>query len=290
MNIFLVGGSGLIGSRIVELLSKKHTFTNLSLETGIDITNPHTLNVIESYTDHSILLHLAAKVDVDSCEKDKQLGEKGDAWRINVVGTQNVIDVCKKSGKKILYISTDFVFDGTKPQGTFYTEEDDPHPINWYGETKWRGEEIVRKSGLPFAILRLAYPYRQFFSPKNDFVRAILSRLKKGENVVAVSDHIITPTFVDDIAWAVDAIIEANSTGIYHVVGSEFISPYEAALLIAQEFGFDSSFIRQTTRSEFFVHRAPRPYNLALKNDKIRELGVYMKTFKEGLRNLKKDT
>ena len=99
MNIFLVGGNGLIGSRIVELLSKKHTFTNLSLDTGIDITSPSTLDVVGKDTIHQVVVHLAAKADVDECEKDKSLGEKGDAWRINVLGTQNIVESCRKGHK-----------------------------------------------------------------------------------------------------------------------------------------------------------------------------------------------
>lgn len=286
-SILGIGGSGLIGSRIVELLFDQYNFINLSLETGVDITKPQTLDAIRNDERGAVILHLAAKTDVDRCEEDRMLGEHGDAWKINVLGTQNVVAACKKTNKKIIYISTDFVFDGTINRGG-YTEEDPSHPINWYGETKYRGEEIVKKSGLPFLILRLAYPYRALFPPKKDFVRALIVKLQNKEKIKAVFDHVITPTFIDDIVHALDTLICANATGIYHVVGSEFISPYGASLLVARTFDFDLSLIQKVSRDEYFKDRAPRPFNLSLENGKIEKLGVKMKTFEEGLEEVKR--
>src|SRR5260221_12012804 len=98
MKIFTIGGSGLVGSRITELLlEKKYTVDDLSLTTGVDITDPASLDVIRNDTEHEIVLHLAAKADVEGCERDKSLGEQGAAFRINVDGTKNVVDVCLAS-------------------------------------------------------------------------------------------------------------------------------------------------------------------------------------------------
>lgn len=282
-----IGITGLVGSRIVEILGKKYVFRNLSLETGVDITDPATLEIIKKDTGESIVLHLAAKTDVDGCEDDKPLGENGAAWRINVLGTQNVVEACKKTGKKIIYISTDFVFDGENPPDGDYNEKDEPHPINWYGQTKYEGEKIVQESGLPYLICRLAYPYRARFAPKTDFVRAILGRLGKKEEVATVTDQIFTPTFIDDTAQALDVLIKTEVTGIYHVVGSDWLSPYKAALTIAKTFGFPLNLIREVTAEEYFKNRAKRPPNLALKNDKIKNLGVKMRTFEEGIERVK---
>ena len=142
MKILGTGLDGLVGSRIIELLSGKHEFENLSLSTGADITDRNAILQKIKNSDAQIMLHLAAKTDVDGCELDKPLGEKGDAWKINVFGTQNVVDGCSESNKKIIYISTDFVFDGTKEA---YSEEDAPNPVNWYGQTKFLGEMEVKK-------------------------------------------------------------------------------------------------------------------------------------------------
>ncbi len=282
-HIFGIGISGLVGSRIVALLQDKYNFDNLSLDTGVNITDPQTLDVIRKDTDHSVVLHLAAIADVDACEKDRHLGKESLAYKVNVQGTENVVAACKAANKKIIYISTDFVFDGTKPEGEVYSEEDALHPINWYAQTKYQGEEIVKNSGLPYLIVRLAYPYRNIFVLKKDFVRAIADRLKENQPVIAVTDHIMTPTFMDDIALGLDVLLHDNATGIFHMVGSQHITPYDAAFLIAEKFGLDKSLISQTTRAEFFKDRAPRPFNLALNNAKIKKLGAQMRTFEEGL-------
>lgn len=282
-----IGASGLIGSRLGELLFEKYRFINLSLETGVDIARKETLQAIGKYDADSIVLHLAAKADVDGCENDMPLGNEGDAWKINVTGTQNVIDICTEKNMKIIYISTDFVFDGENPPVGGYTEESIPAPINWYGQTKLQAEEIVHASGSPYLILRLAYPYRKPFALKKDFVQVFLSRLRERKVVTAITDHIITPTFVDDIAHAMDILIQKKATGIYHVVGSQCISPYEAAMLVAQTFGFDTGLVQKSTREVYFADRAQRPFNLSLSNATIQKLGIKMKTFEEGLQEVK---
>lgn len=283
MKILGTGLTGLVGSRIVELLSDKYEFENISRSTGVDIANKDdVLEKIKS-SDAPIILHLAAKTDVDGCEKEKFLGKKSEAWKINVEGTRNVAQACEQTNKKVIYISTDFVFDGAKK---VYFEDDAPNPINWYAQTKCEGEKIIQNLKIPWIIIRTAYPYRANFA-KLDFFRTILNRLRKGEAVVAITDHIFTPTFIDDIALAIDALIRNNSEGIFNVVGSQSLSPYEAANLIAREFSLNPSKIAKTIRAEFFKDRANRPFQLALKNDKITKLGVKMRTFEEGLREIK---
>lgn len=286
--IFGIGISGLVGSRIQELLKDQYSFDNLSLDTGVNITDPTTLDVIRHDTQHPIVLHLAAKADVDGCEKDKDLGEEGAAYQINVKGTENVVNACREGNKKIIYISTDFVFGGDDTPEGGYKEEDKPNPVNWYSETKYLGEEIVKKSGLSFLIMRIAYPYhKEVFPLKKDFVHVMLERLQSNQPIVGVTDHLMSPTYLDDIALALGVLIGKDQTGIFHVVGNEFISPYDAATKIAEVFGLDKSLISKTTRKEFFKDRAPRPFNLSLNSDKIKQLGVHMRGFSEGLQQLK---
>ena len=297
---------GLVGSRIVELLSDKHGFENLSISTGLDITDRKAVLQRIKNSKAQIVLHLAAKTNVDACELDKSLGEKGDAWRINVEGTQNVADACLQSNKKLIYVSTDFVFDGTPKsaylaseastlapargastgQAKEYTEDDVPNPINWYGQTKYEGEKVVQRASCPWLIARIAYPYRANFG-KLDFARGILKRLQMGEEVKGITDHIFTPTFIDDIALAIDTLIKNNSQGIFHVVGSQSLTPFDASVLIAKIFNLDQNLITKITRAEFFKDRAPRPFQLVLKNDKIEKLGLKMRTFEEGLNKVR---
>lgn len=303
MKVLGTGLTGLVGSRIVELLGNKYEFENISRSFGADITDKNQVLEKIKPSEASTVLHLAAKTDVDGCEKDKEqdlkiLGlkdlkrqqeefrDRKTAWGVNVLGTKNVADACSQTNKKLIYISTDFVFDGTNPPAGGYTEDDIPNPINWYAQTKYEGEKIVQNLKTPWAIIRTAYPYRASFT-KPDFVRAILGRLRGGLAISAIVDHIFTPTFIDDIAFAIGAIINSSSQGIFHVVGDQSLSPYESANLIAREFGFISSNIVKTTRVEFFKDRASRPFQLALKNDKIEKLGIKMRTFEEGLREIK---
>ncbi len=287
IKILTIGGSGLVGSRVNELLSVNNIIDNFSTKSGLDITQPNSLAVIEKDREHQYILLYAAKTDVDACEKDKELGERGEAYKMNVTGVQNVINAAKSSNKKIIYISTDFVFNGLNTPEIGYNEEDKPHPINWYGQTKYLGEEAIRASGLPFLIIRIAYPYRKEFAGKKDFTRALLSRLQNNLTITAVTDHIMNPTFIDDIAGAIEVLITQDKEGVFHVTGSQSLSPYEAVIQIAQEFGLDKSLISPTTREVFFKDRAPRPFNLKMNNDKIRRLGIKLRSFNEGLKFLK---
>ena len=282
-----IGLDGLVGSRIQELLSHEFDFVSLKQSDGIDITNPSTIAVIKEYEDSDFVMHLAAKSDVDGCEKDKELGEAGSAWKINVDGTKNIAEICKETGKKIIYFSTDFVFNGSKPKGDSYSEEDMPDPINWYAHTKYQGELAVEQSGADYVIVRIAFPYRKSFGAKKDFFRSIYESLQKGKKIEAVGDEYFSPTLIDDISLAIGQLIRNDLMGIYHVVGSDYLSSYEAALKIAEIFGFPKDLIEKTKREDFFKGRAPRPFNSTLGNDKIARLGVEMRSFEEGLREIK---
>ena len=280
MKILGTGLRGLVGSRIVELLKDKY---ELDLS-DVDITDRVLISEKIKNSDASIVLHLAAKTDVDGCEKDKDLGVEGEAWKINVIGTKNVADACLASNKKLIYISTDFVFDGTKD---VYSEEDIPNPVNWYAKTKYEGEKIVQNLSTPWMIMRIAYPYRSSFE-RSDFARTILTRLQSGRSVLAITDQIFTPTFIDDIAKALDSLIVKEATGLFHAAGGQSLSPFDAAIIIAKTFDLNQSLISKITRSEFFKDRAVRPFQLRIKNARIEKLGIKMVGFEEGLREILK--
>jgi len=282
MKILGTGLRGLVGSRIVELLNTSYEFEF----SDTDITDKEEIQKKIKDSGAEIVLHLAAKTDVDGCEKEKESAQNSDAWKINVEGAENVAKGCLAVGKKIIYISTDFVFDGQNPSEGGYTEEDIPNPVNFYAKTKYEAEKRISEICSDFLIVRIAYPYRASFE-RTDFMRAILKRLKEKQQVTAVVDHVFMPTFIDDVAFALDILIKNNSQGIFHAVGGQALTPYEAAVLIAKEFDLDASLISETTRAEFFKDRAPRPFKVVLKNDKIGRLGVEMKSFEEGLVQVK---
>ncbi len=302
MNILGTGLSGLVGSRITELLND-HSFENISTSTGVDITDLEQVKNAFKKSSAEIVLHLAAKADVDGCEKDKKwdtqiLGyedlakremewrEKKTAWAVNVMGTKNIVKACEEYGKKLIYISTDFVFSGDDQPENGYSEKDLPNPVNWYGETKHEGEKVIQESAISSVIARIAYPYRAVFH-KKDFVRAVLGKLQGGASLSMVTDHLMAPTFIDDIAMSIDLLLKNNVSGIYHVVGSTEISPFDAATMIANKFQISDPVIEKTTRAEFFKDRAPRPFQLYLRNDRIVQLGVKMRGLDEGLEEIK---
>lgn len=287
MTIIGTGLTGLIGSRIVELLKGTYSFQNISRATGVDITNFQQVHTALASSDANIVIHLAADTDVKKAEKEKELGEKGNAWQVNVLGAENIAKACKETGKKLLYFSTDMVFDGEQVLEGGYTEKDTPHPLSWYAKTKYEGELRVQQYAKEWTILRVAYPYRAHFS-KLDFVRLFIQKLQNNEELTVLSDRIITPTFIDDIAHAVDVVIRQNTSGIYHVVGSEALSIFSCAQKIAEIFVCNVSLIHPTTRAEFLVGRPPEPCNSALNNGKITRLGVSMHTFEEGLKEIKR--
>lgn len=280
MNILGTGLSGLVGSRVVELLSKNHRFEDLSLETGVDITKSDDVKARIEASPAAWIFHLAAYTNVQEAEKEKET-----AWKINVEATENIVTVAKSTGKKVVYVDTDYAFDGKKQS---YSEEDIPNPLGWYAKTKYEGAKRVLALGENALVIRIANPYRANPVGKKDFVHKMLERLSNEQTLVGPTDQLFVPTFIDDIAIALEALIARNAHGLFHVVGSSALSPYDAALLVAKTWGFPETLVQKTTFAEFFKDRAPIPQYAALTNDKIRSLGVLMRTFPEGLQEVKR--
>lgn len=281
-NIIGTGLSGLVGSRVTELLSSKYTFEDLSRKTGVDITNAQRVKEKIAAFDSSYVLHFASYTQVDAAEVDRSEGYNSTAWKINVGGTRNVIAACEASGKPLIFFSTDMVFPGEKAIGQKYTEEENPEPVGWYATTKYHAEKLVMHAKVPWTIIRIAYPYRAAYE-KKEYVRIFLSLLKEKKPITAVSDHYFTPTYIDDLSLVIRTAIEKKLTGIYHAVGDEIVSPYEVAIKVAHMWDLDETLITKTTREVYFKGGAPRGFNLSLNNDKIKKLGIHMRSFTEGL-------
>lgn len=283
------GLSGLVGSRIVELLSQKYKFENLDLTTGVDVTNPNIIEQKISSIPGNIVIHTAAFTDVDKAWE--QQGQKdGLCYRINVLGTRNVAQACQKFNKYLIHISTDFVFDGKKRIA--YTENDKPNPIEWYGQTKLWAEEEVLNSKAENIILRIAFPYKAKASaikleprPKLDLIRKIIEKLKNKQPMFMFFDQIITPTFIDDIAKVVDYCILNKPKGLYHCVGSSAVSPYDLAALIADAFSLDKSLINKSTIKLFEGETfRPRQIFQSISNKKLEtDFGIKMSTIESAL-------
>lgn len=282
MKVFVTGGSGMIGSKFVEELSKAGhdvMYSYLSRDSDIgfgksvrmDVTDRESVisTIVKFRPD--LVIHCSAITKVDLCESDPDLAE-----RTNVHGTQNVVDACKQVGSKIVYISTSFVFDGSKE---IFTEDDTPHAINQYGLTKLMGEEIVRSSGLLHMVIRTDHPYR--WSPlhveKNNVMR-IIRLFQKKEKFREADDWFNTPTLVDNFVEVSLELVNDWEDGVYHVAGPDYVSRYELAMKIAEAVGGDKNLVEKVKSSVFNLPtKRPNVHMSSEKAEKktgIRMIGV----------------
>ena len=284
MDIIGTGLSGLVGSRITQLLSPTFSFTDLSKETGVDLMDFPQVRDLISGSPSPWVFHFAAYTNVQGAEDEKEKGEESVSWQVNVKATKHIVDVCRETGKKLLYISTDYVFDGTKGA---YAEEDTPLPISWYGKTKYEGELSVKTLGDQSLIVRIANPYRSHPVGKMDFVHKMLERMKNHGEIQAPSDQTFCPTYIDDLAHALHVLIRENKSGIYHVVSDEALTPYQAAQAVASEFGYTDAVITSVSYDQYFSGKALPPKHAHVKHDKIDALGISLHSFAQGLKEIK---
>ncbi len=310
MKIAVTGTTGLIGSRFKSLLANKYDIFGINASSGIDIRKRNQLLEGLDKINPDLIISFAAKTNVDACEGDKEkdteklknLGilnngkinidkVKSDyfendntAFAVNSMSVKNLADYSKDKGIKFIYISTDFVFQGDKD---YYDEEDDPNPIDWYGMTKFFGEEIVRNNLSNFMIVRTAFPYGFYNEKKSDFAWKLFDLIKQNNDLSLVEDQIITPTFIDDIVYGLDFLIDRNHNGIIHLVGNDFHSPYEIGKLISRIFLNREQDFKKIKRDELYKGKAARPFKVRMKNDKLKKLGFETRTFEEGLEAIK---
>lgn len=283
IKILATGATGLVGSRFVEMFADKYEVVNLDLTTGVDITNVATITpFFAAHKDAKHLIHLAAFTDTNKAMEQKG-DQSGLCYQVNVEGTKNIVAACLQNDVHLIHISTDFIFDGNKTEP--YTEADQASPIEWYGQTKAMAEDVVVGSDVKSTIVRIAYPYRAKYDLKPDIITKIRAGLESGKLYPQFTDTTITPTFVDDIARAFDAIISLGKTGIYHVVGSTSLSPYELARLVAKAYGFDPESVKAGSLTEY-LKTATRPFarHVAMSNSKSsKELGLVFADLPSGI-------
>jgi dTDP-4-dehydrorhamnose reductase len=248
MKIAITGSSGLVGSRIVELLENDFEFIPL-LSKELNITDKDAVHSTLSNINYDLLLHLAAYTNVDKAETERDL-----AYKVNVDGTSNLYNVTQSLEKKFIFISTEFVFDGSNPP---YDEDSKPNPTDCvYGKSKYEAEQIVKENSM---IVRIQNPYRASFEPKKDFMRVLKWLLEQGRTLQMVEDSYITPTFIDDIAYSLKYLMTNFSPEIFHIVGSESMSPFQSGKLIAKTFDLDQNLVQPTTFEKYFEGKARRP-------------------------------
>jgi dTDP-4-dehydrorhamnose reductase len=205
------GLSGLVGSRVVNVLSSRYAFENLDLTTGVDITNEEQVIEAMQKSQAQTVVHMAAFTDPTAAHQQK--GDKaGLCYKVNVVGTENIARAAQKTGKHLIHLSTAFVFDGEKDG--MYTEDDELHPIEWYGETKALAEEAVQNICDSWTIFRIDQPFRSDdYSKKPDTTHKIIAGLKAGTLYPQFTDHWFAPTIIEDFAEMIDWSVEQKTQG-----------------------------------------------------------------------------
>jgi dTDP-4-dehydrorhamnose reductase len=268
--ILITGVSGLLGSKMAYLFSRETSWETLGTYNRnridipasmhkTDLANEKEVNKLVSSINPDVIIHTAALTGVDYCETHKE-----EAWRVNVDGTRNIAEIAEKINAKLIYISTDYVFDGEKGM---YKENDQTHPVDYYGETKLEGEKVVKETCDGYLIVRPSVLYG--WNPvKLNFVTWMIKELKEGNKINIVKDQFNTPTLADDLAELILEMIKKEALGIFHTSGSERISRFDFALKIAGIFELNKNLIKPTT-SDKLNWIAKRPMDSSLDVSKI---------------------
>ncbi len=236
--------------------------------------------------DFEWIILFSAFTDVDGAEKQRD-DKNGSCWQINVEGVRNIVNACCAYQKKLIFISTDFVFDGTKGP---YSEDDPTGPnlakVSWYGITKIEAEKIITTEFSDYLILRIAYPYRSRFEGKDDLAKRTLRLYFADKLYPMFTDQIISPTFIDDIAPALYLLITTNQRGVFHLISPVVTTQYGFAKELISVFGGTPAKIKKGLVIEFLEkeNRTPRPINSALKVDKIKACGFTPTDWKRGIK------
>lgn len=284
MKVFVTGVGGQLGHDVMNELAKRGydgVGSDIAPEysgiqdgsavctmpyTAMDITDQEQVEKAITRESPDVVVHCAAWTAVDLAEDEDKV-EKVRA--INAYGTRNIADVCKKLGCKMVYISTDYVFDG---QGEAPWEPDckDYKPLNVYGQTKLEGELAVANTLEKFFIVRIAWVFG--LNGKN-FIKTMLSVGKKFETLRVVNDQIGTPTYTLDLSRLLVDMIETEKYGYYHATNEGgYISWYDFACEIFRQAGYATKVIPVTT-AEYGLSKAARPFNSRLDKKKLVEAG-----------------
>ncbi len=268
MKIFITGIDGQLGQALKSALSGESVLA--APHATHDVSDPSIITaIVDCHPD--VVIHAGALTDVDGCEKDEAL-----AYRVNAVGTQHVATGAERAGAELVYISTDYVFDGLK--GSPYREWDETRPINAYGRSKAAGEWAARHLVKRFYIVRSSWLYGR---TGRNFVKTILRLAEERDQLRIVNDQTGNPTFVEPLAGAIARLIKSHEYGIYHAVSDDHASWYEFAKEILRLAGKQVPVVPITSAE--LGRPAPRPPFSALHNTALKALGIDLPSWKEQL-------
>lgn len=291
LRILVTGSNGLLGQKIIYALKKlKQPVTIAAVARGEnrlkdkegytyynrDLTDRKGVEETIRHFNPECILHTAAMTNVDACELNPDECEKQ-----NVTVVKNLIEACQPFLTHFIYLSTDFVFDGTAGP---YKETDVPNPLSVYGRSKLKAEQLVGESGLPWSVLRTMIIYGVTDdTQRSNIVLWTKSSLEQGKDINVITDQFRGPTLAEDLA---DACIQAalkKAQGIYHVSGEEIMPIIEISYAVAEYFQLDKKHIHPITTAAL-KQPAARPLKTGFRIDKAKkDLNFSPKSLKEGL-------
>ena len=277
MRVFVTGVKGQLGYDVVkELETRGHTAIGVDIE-EMDITDGDAVRRVVTQANPDAVIHCAAYTAVDAAEDNEEL-----CRRVNALGTKNIVKVCRDLDCKLMYISTDYVFNG---QGTRPWEPDDKRePLNVYGQTKYEGELAVETLEKYF-IVRIAWVFG--VNGKN-FIKTMLNLGKTRDSLTVVDDQIGSPTYTYDLARLLVDMIETDQYGRYHATNEGLCSWYEFACEIFRQAGIQIK-VSPVASSEY-PSRAKRPMNSRMDKSKLQAMGFEpMPPWQDALRRYLKE-
>ncbi len=275
--ILVVGAKGMLGRDLMGVL---HSFFPMDEIVGwdieeIDIQKENDAIFKIEKLRPEIVIHLAAYTDVDGCELDREK-----AFAVNAEGTKHVAVGASRCRAKMVYLSTDYVFDGRK--GEPYLESDSPHPLNVYGHSKFNGERHVQEGVKDFLIIRTQWLYGPF---GKNFVDSILQQARGKRSLSIVNDQIGSPTYTADLARAISELIQVDARGIFHAANSDFCTWHTFAQAILRLSGMNEVTTIPISSKEL-GRPAPRPSFSVLNCQKLKkETGWTMRPWSEALKD-----
>lgn len=282
MKFFITGVNGQLGYDVKrELLERGYTDILAPTRVDLDITNEDAVKKMIREYRPSVIFHCAAYTAVDKAEEEQEK-----CYQVNVLGTKYLTEAAKEVGAKIIYISTDYVFDGTK-EG-LYQVEDKVNPVNYYGKTKYLGENFVRAYD-NHIIVRISWVFG--INGKN-FIRTMLNLAESHKELNVVCDQIGSPTYTKDLAGLLVNMFLSNVKGLYHVTNEGYCSWYEFAEFIFKE-GRKKVKVHPILTKDYKTI-AKRPLNSKLSKESLDDIGIkrlpeWQDAVKRYIRELKKE-
>jgi dTDP-4-dehydrorhamnose reductase len=280
MKVVVTGAKGQLGTDLVDLLSDRGYEVYGYGREELDITNFDQVQQVISEVKPDVVIHASAYTKVDLAES-----EPDQAFLINAYGTRNVAVVSEKVGAKLVYVSTDYVFDGTATSP--YNEFARTNPLSVYGKSKLAGEQFVRDLHSKFFIVRTSWVYGKH---GNNFVKTMLKLAQERDELMVVNDQVGCPTYTVDLANFILGLIQTEKYGIYHVSNSGYCSWYEFAKAIFEEARIEVKVNPCMTKD--FPRPAPRPAysvfeHMALRLNGFSEMRYWREALKEFIIRIK---